>query len=150
MDNETRQHELQVTVGPDGTIRIQIHLDIVLRPGTGPGELAPVKRLSSLGDCPDNVFNFSFDRENAKVLYFSVEKHEISQPPDSGNFTTCITDASDKPSIIVAAMAKEQAPGGRVALQLSFRGKPVFSSPREFAKGENGFLNLNVSAKLPL
>lgn len=102
------------------------------------------------GNCPDNRFSYSFEKENATVLSLIVEEFEKDNPGDSGEFTTCINDASPQPKIRVIALAKENSPGGRVALSLKFLGKDVFSSPKEFSAAPGGFLKLIESPKVPL
>ncbi|WP_247237215.1 hypothetical protein [Telluribacter sp. SYSU D00476] len=100
--------------------------------------------------CPDNKFSYSFDTQNASVLSLIVEEFEKDNPDGSGEFTTCINDPSPEPKVRIIGLAKEDNAGGRVALSLKFLGKDIFSSPKEFTHGGNGFLKLNVLEKLPI
>src|SRR5687768_14685079 len=64
------------------------------------------------GGCPENKFTYAFDKENASVLSLIVEEFEKDSPGDSGEFTTCINDASPEPKVRVIGLAKENLPGG--------------------------------------
>lgn len=114
-----------------------------------PNNFQLAEKAKKLG-CPDNKFSYSFEKENASVLFLMVEEFEEDNPNDSAEFTTCINDASPEPKIRVIGLAKENNAGGRVAITLKFLGKNVFSSPKEFILSENGFLKLNILTKLPI
>lgn len=155
MAKQTKSKSLDVNINPKTPNRITIELDIVVRVRQEQQSERKVNLLltDSVLDgsgCPDNKFSYSFDKENASVLSLSVEEFDKDNPEDSGDFTTCINDASPEPKVRVICLAKEDNPGGRVALTLKFLGKDVFSSPKELELGEHGFLKLNILAKLPL
>jgi len=99
--------------------------------------------------CPDNKFKFSFDKStDVTILSIIVEDFKQDLPPDTGNFTTCILDPHDPPSITVAVLAKTENPGGRAALSLSFNGKEVYDKKELENKG-HGKLGIMESVKLP-
>lgn len=155
MAKQTRPKSIDVNIDQQTPIRITIELDIVVRVRQERHFLAKANLLltdSALGGsgCPDNKFSYSFEKENASVLSLSVEEFDKVNPGGSGDFTTCINDASPEPKVRVICLAKEDNPGGRVTLTLKFLGKDVFSSPKELERGEHGFLKLNTLAKLPL
>ncbi len=100
--------------------------------------------------CPENKFSYSFDKANASVLSLIVEEFEKDNPEDSGEFTTCINDPAASPRVMVIGLAKEDNAGGRVALTLKFRGKDLFTTPKEFTRTSNGFLKFNELVKIPV
>lgn len=134
-------------------IPIRITVEVIVRHEYPPQPKTNRLRDTSEADgagCPENKFSYSFEKDNASVLSLSIEEFKKDNPGDSGDFTTCINDASPEPKIRVIGLAKENNPGGRVALTLKFLGKDVFSPAKEFVLGEHGFLKLNTLVKLPI
>ncbi|MBL4678937.1 MAG: hypothetical protein JKY70_22510 [Mucilaginibacter sp.] len=101
------------------------------------------------GECPDNKFSYSLNAVNATVLSLKVEDWSENSPGASGDFTTCINDASASPKVRVIGLAQVDNPGGHVSLGLKFLSNEVFTTPKEFTLAGDGFLKLDVSAKLP-
>src|SRR6186713_1771825 len=91
-------------------------------------------------DCPDNRFHYSFDTTNANILSIQVGGFSADNPPNSGDFTTCILDPNEPPSISVTVLAIVSGPGGRAALSLSLNGKDVYTPPRELDNHGGGKL----------
>jgi hypothetical protein len=151
--NSTRKAVTRQNVIPEIPIKITVEVIIrneyrAIQKGYDPSVSNDV--MLGGGNCPDNKFSYSFEKENASVLSLSVEEFEKDNPGNSGEFTTCINDASPEPKVRVIGLAKENNAGGRVALTLKFLGKDVFTSPKEFLQGANGFLKLNTLVKLPV
>lgn len=155
MAKQTRKKSLKISIKPEKPTRIAIELDIVVRvrqelsPQANTHLLLSDNAIGGVG-CPDNKFSYAFEKENASLLSLTVEEFDKDNPGDSGDFTTCINDASSEPRVRVIGLAKRDNAGGRVALKLKFLGKDVFASPKEFELGENGFLKLNTLVRLPL
>lgn len=106
---------------------------------------------AAVGDCPDNHFKYSFDKTNdVTVLSLAVGGFKQDMPGDSGEFTTCILDPNDPPSITVVVVARKNNPSGRAAISLSLNDKPVYSTPREIDDKGQGVLGIMESVKLPV
>jgi hypothetical protein len=155
MAKQTRSKTLNISTKQETPIKITIELDIVVSVrqelySTTKRNLLSTRSTLGGSGCPDNKFSYVFHMENASVLSIAVEDFDQNNPEKFGKFTTCINDASPEPKVRIICLAKEDNPGGRVALELKFRDKDVFSSPMEFEHGDHGFLKLNTLAKLPI
>ncbi|MDP1818020.1 MAG: hypothetical protein Q8K92_26445 [Leadbetterella sp.] len=112
--------------------------------------LPDLGEATTLGNCPDNQFTYTFEKENATIDYLTVENYEQDNPSDSGSFTTCINNViAGEAYVLVLAKATKNNPGGRAALTLKFRGENVFSAPVELSLQPNGSLRFAKSVKLP-
>lgn len=100
-------------------------------------------------ECPENKFAYSIVKTSAKILSFSLEGFTKENPGDSGEFTVCIDDATDDPKVTIIAMGRVDFPGGTATLQVTFLGKPLFTSPKSFTLLDHGILMFNEIVKLP-
>lgn len=100
-------------------------------------------------ECPSNIFTYAIATNNATVLSFSLDGYTKNNPGDSGEFTTCIDDATDEPKVHIIAMGKVDNPGGTATLQITFLGKPLFVTPKPFSLLNHGILMFNQLVKLP-
>jgi|GEM_PF-2209862 len=131
---------------------LEITLKVNFEPEPAPVEFKSVnfiQQISADSECPDNKFTYSIVTDNATILFFSLEGYQKNNPGNSGEFTACIDDATDLPKVHIVAMGRIDNPGGTATLQVTFKQKPLFSSPKAFKLMSNGILMINALVQLP-
>jgi hypothetical protein len=152
----------EIKLSPDKNSTVRIILEILVKNEATtatvklqpPNSLIASLNLAAAGeqDCPDNKFAWSFDKTAGDTTIVSLAVGGFNQdlPADAGQFTTCILDPNDPPSITVVVMARTESGGGRGALSLTLNGKKVYDEPRELDNKGHGVLSIAESVKLPV
>ena len=132
----------KTVVGFSGKGPIRIILEIVLKEVRGAGGGA---NLSLLGGEIVRTISYQFANNQITVLNLSIENKSVPNPGNSGNIELDFIPPSGQ--IAVSSMATA-GPLGSGSLQLTYKGKNVFTPPADF-KFTQGTGFINQTPQLP-